>query len=317
MKRLLRTCCIIIFAFVLVFTSAGSTAFAKENEKQNKNHLRNEYINSVLDRYLSLGEVGTELIKISTPINVNGNDDDESRIYFIVKDDYYYGQLVVTEVNGNYYSSFSFDNDERINDVIRNNVAFALIVIGEDTMVLQTKNENIVIAGDRSMTDQYMVPNCTLNQISFSNHIVHNIRATRDYYVNLQVSRVANASSPNGQGLCWAACVAAVSNYRMNTSYSALDIYNALDALYGGTPTGNNAWIALGYSYCGMICTYTSGMSFSDLYFQLSTVGRPAIFGVYRTGGAHSVVCKYLMGGDEYATYGFMDPNKTNTDRNK
>ena len=41
--------------------------------------------------------------------------------------------------------------------------------------------------------------------------------------------------------------------------------------------------------------------------------GRPAIFGVYRTGGAHSVVCKYLMGGDEYATYGFMDPNKTNT----
>ena len=103
MKRLLRTCCIIIFAFVLVFTSAGSTAFAKENEKQNKNHLRNEYINSVLDRYLSLGEPGTELIKISTPIKVNGNDDDESRIYFIVNDDHYYGQLVVTEVNGNYY----------------------------------------------------------------------------------------------------------------------------------------------------------------------------------------------------------------------
>ena len=117
-------------------------------------------------------------------------------------------------------------------------MAFALIVIGEDTMVLQTKNENIVIAGDRNMIDQCKIPNCTLNQISFSNHnIVHNTRETTDYYVNLQVARVANANV-NGHGLCWAACVAAVSNYRMNTSYTALNIYNALDAIYSGTPVG-------------------------------------------------------------------------------
>ena len=40
----------------------------------------------------------------------------------------------------------------------------------------------------------------------------------------------------NGVGLCWAAAVASVSNYRKDTSYDAMDIYNALDELYSGTP---------------------------------------------------------------------------------
>jgi len=117
----------------------------------------------------------------------------------------------------------------------------------------------------------------------------------------------------DGAGLCWAACIAAVSNYRMSTSYDAMDIYDALDDLCSGTPEGTNTWYKRGYTYCGMTCTCTSGMSFTSLYTQLSSNHKPAIFGMYRSGAAHTIVCKYFEGGNEYATYGFMDPNKTNT----
>jgi len=117
--------------------------------------------------------------------------------------------------------------------------------------------------------------------------------------------------------LCWAASVAAISNYRKGTSYDAMDIYDALDDNYLGTPEGTPTWYRRAFSYCNMSYTNSSPMGFFDLYDALDNLNRPVIFRVHRTESGqdigHAVVLRYLCGGNEYTTYGFVDPNKTNT----
>ncbi len=315
MKKISKFLSVILTVCLLFCVTNVSTYAATTPEFSTETERRNEYISEVLSEYLRIeGRRDFNEIKISNPIHVVNNNDNQSQMYLITEDNTYIAQLVVTRINDTYYSSFMFDDDSRIDSVLRNNTAFALIALGDDCLILQTDEENIAISGKINSTSERLIPSCAHSVANFSSYqlIQDESQQTREYYVSLPVSYVSN-DTVNGEGVCWAACIAAVSNYRMNTSYDAMDIYDALDDLYLGTPQGSNTWYKRGYRYCGMTCTCTSGMSYSSLYTQLSSNHKPAIFGMYRNGGAHAIVCKYFQGGNEYATYGFMDPNKTNT----
>lgn len=133
-----------------------------------------------------------------------------------------------------------------------------------------------------------------------------------EYYVSLTVPQVDN-DTVDGVGLCWAAAVASVSNYRKGTSYDAMDIYDALEGLYSGTPAGIPTQYSRAYSYCNMFYTYTDPMEFVELYDALDSKNRPVILSENGSYIGHAVVLRYLCGGNEYTTYGFVDPNKTNT----
>lgn len=304
------TVCLLFCATNVSIFAVTTPGFSTEGER------RDEYISEVLSEYLRIeGRRNLNEIKISNPIHVVNNNDNQSQMYLITEDNTYIAQLVVTRINDTYYSSFMFDDDSRIDSVLKNDTAFALIALGDDCLILQTGEGNIAISGKINSATERAIPSCVHSVASFSSYQLNKDESqqTRDYYVSLPVSYVSNDTTEDDAGLCWAACIAAVSNYRMNTSYDAMDIFNALDKKYLGTPKGNNTWYKRGYKYCGMTCTCTSGMSYTSLYTQLSSNHKPAIFGMYSNEGAHGIVCKYFRGGNEYATYGFMDPNKPNT----
>lgn len=278
-----------------------------------------DYIETVLPRYLSVeGVMRYGRIEVSDPIEVVNSTEEHGRMFFVTNDDSYIGQLAVTYSNGSFYSSFMFDNDEQINNILSSNTPFAIIAYEDDLIIKTAQTTKMLTTGE--------LPNeiITFSTVEYSSVSFVDVditttireRSGEEYYVSLSVSRVAN-DSVNGNGLCWAASVAAISNYRKGTSYDAMDIYDALDDNYLGTPEGTPTWYRRAFSYCNMSYTNSSPMGFFDLYDALDNLNRPVIFRVHRTESGqdigHAVVLRYLCGGNEYTTYGFVDPNKTNT----
>ena len=279
-----------------------------------------DYIETVLPRYLSTeNTMRYGKIKVSDPIEIVNGDEEHGRMFFVTNNGSYIGQLAVTYSNGAFHSSFMFDSDEYINAILSSNTPFAVVAYDDDLMIKTAQNSKMLTVGE--------LPNeiSTFSSVEYSsvNFVAVDVETTaarelptEEYYVSLAVPQVDN-DSVNGNGLCWAAAVASGSNYRKGTSYEAMDIYDALDELYSGTPAGTPTWYSRAYSYCNMSYTYTNPMEFVDLYDALDTKDRPVIFRVRRSENGsyigHAVVLRYLCGGNEYTTYGFVDPNKTNT----
>lgn len=133
----------------------------------------------------------------------------------------------------------------------------------------------------------------------------------------LSVEHVSNDTSPNtGLGLCWAACIASIGEYKAGGNLlSALDVYNwALTNGYTGghlfplgipsveLPTLNNLY-SLSYSY------YPVGMYFETTWSTLEQ-NRPIYAAISRSGGQHAVViCGAIDDSGTYYYYKLMDPN--------
>ena len=290
---------------------------------------RDIYIANSLPVYLSIeGEI-YEDVEISSPIEIINKKDPEHRVYFITSCDTYIGKLNVTysAQNNRFVSSFMFDQNDEIDNILKENIPFAIVNTSPGTTALVTEDNMIMLSDVNSDSVNVGTAMDALAPVSLSpvdiNYEVNTVSTASinstegtDYSVSLSVPYVSNATTSTGDGLCWAACVAAVSNYIKGTSYTALNIYNALNNAYSGTPSGTNEWISRGYTYCGMTCYLRGTMSFFDLYSILHDQGKPAIWGVYPNSSSHdghAIVLKMLEGGDEYATFGFMDPNTSST----
>ncbi len=312
----------IALTFVIIFMCVSMRVSATENISDSAEATA-KYIESVLSRYLRIDDsISYGKVELSDPVKVVNSTDPNGEIYFIKNNGSYIGRLAVTQVNGKNYSSFMFDNDRDIANIIESEIPFVL-VSSEDTLIMKTNSQcktlsgSIIDAREKTLEAGLTFSAIDFEQINFKDSTAS--VASSDYYVSLNVQRVENATA-GGKGLCWAASIAAVSNYRKGTSYSALDIYNALKNAYGGTPIGDDTWYRRGFGYCNMSCVFSpNNMQFSSLYTALRTHNRPVIFNVYRTNnngeveGGHAVVLKYLCGGNEYTTYGFADPNNSNT----
>jgi hypothetical protein len=257
-------------------------------------------------------------IEVSEPIEIVNGSEEHGRMFFITNNASYIGQLAVTYNNGSFNSSFMFDNDGYINNILSTNTPFAIVAHEDDLIIKTAQTSKMLTVGElpKEISTYSSVEYSSVNFVAVDISTTTRELPTEEYYVSLAVPQVDN-DSVNGNGLCWAAAVASVSNYRKNTSYEAMDIYDALNELYSGTPAGTPTWYSRAYSYCNMSYTYTNPMEFVDLYDALDTKDRPVIFRVRRTENGsyigHAVVLRYLCGGNEYTTYGFVDPNKTNT----
>ena len=264
-----------LIVFVLCFALSAINVYALPNTSV-ESKLREEYIEQVLPHYLATE--GARLysnIKISNPFPILNNPDNQARLYFITENDSYIAQLVVTKINNKFYSSFMFDHNSNIDTVFANNEALGLVTIDDGILILQTADNNYTISNpNRSFisNDQQVVPSCDLMSVSFTNYTgcINSNNLSRDYYVSLNVRHVNNATV-NGAGLCWAACISAVSNYRMGTNYNAIGLYNELYELYNEVPCGTDLWYYRGYAHCRMICTCTSGMSFTETLIPYSS----------------------------------------------
>ena len=184
------------------------------------------------------------------------------RVYYLLDNDVFFGYMFVTVINGEYHSSFIFDDDSIIKSQLHGDSPIRMVVDSNDTIYVETKN-GFLSSSERNCSDDYKAPQFrTLNL-----HSIENSRSS----VNLPVSFVANDTVQvyeGGQlvthGLCWAACVAAVLNYYDNSGYTAMNIFTNLNYNYSGTPVGNTTWINCTKMMCIDWCNHITITIFTE-----------------------------------------------------
>lgn len=130
--------------------------------------------------------------------------------------------------------------------------------------------------------------------------------------ISVDVDYVANGTI-NGEGICWAACIAAVSNRRMGTSYTAETLYHAVAAAYPGygSPSGTTNWYTRAYSVCGMNAATTTNLTLGALQVIMGTSQKPVICRLESNNQKpnHAVVLEHINITTQRVIYRFMDPN--------
>ena len=203
---------------------------------------RNAYIADVLPQYLTID--GNELpqnavISISDPIRVINNPDEQSRVYLIMVDNHYYEKLIVTSSDGKYYSSFMFDENEKVDILYQNKTPFAFAVVNDELVIITDDGcESFYNSLSTQKAVVTSMSNVKLNQYNWSEidfpieSVTQSQRSVNDYSVSLSVPYVENNYNYESGGMCWVAGIAAVSNYLNGTNYTALSLYNKLAQNY-------------------------------------------------------------------------------------
>lgn len=297
---------------------AGATDGSEADTVLNESAM-DAYVQSVLPHYLSLendnvyGEIA-----VSQGYVVHGHNDSNARTYFVTDDGDYIANLFVTYINGQYSSNFGFDDNADVEAALSGGAPMALVAESE-MLILQTAAGNALLTVGNSdallnrSISAYPRVAPVLQETAIENADVaaakHVTTRDVDFSVGLNVPYVAN-DSVNGKGICWAACVAMICQYRMGVSYTAKNIYNALVNLYGGTPAGENIWYTRAYSHCGMTATHvSSAMDATAAYVQMDTYDKPIIVRMINGNVKHAIVLRYISKSGTSLTYGFRDPN--------
>lgn len=302
MKKSLKTSLKIFFAVTIMLST--NTVYASETLSAEQD----EYINHILPRYLEVGNISFNNIKISEAINltdINADINNEAiGTFLITQDDALIARLNLTYSENSFHSSFVIDNNTTITKAIQSNLPLAFSIdSGEFTAHIFENSFQPLNDSTRSM-----YTNLTFTSFEVPDEYIP-LAMTSEYNVSLDVDPL---TSPNGteEQLCWATCIAMVSNYRTGSSYDANDIYEALDNEYSGTPSGTNTWYERGFDYCGMSYEYDTSMNFTDLINALADE-RPVIFDIYpkwySTSG-HATVLSGINGSYTSAVYTFCDP---------
>lgn len=311
------SCFVLIAALILSlgsFAMADSTSLSSDAE---------EYIATVIPRYLSIEGSHYNDVSISNGFKVNGNENPNARTFYIFSGDETVGVLNLTQRGGEFYSTFYFENNSTVDGAYKTGRRIALsssqiegchdliVSLESEYKTFSLNNSNLEYSSiELTPVTSYIVSQPNLNSVL---GVIGD--SDSPYYVNLYSFPYVSSTIIKDVGICWAACVAAIANYRMGTNYTAESLYYALDDLYSGTPEGTKKWYERGYALSGMSATVTSSLQWQTLYSLLSS-GKPVIFRM--TDGKlfptkHAIVLKLFSGGNDYTTYGFMDPNYSST----
>jgi len=289
------------------------------------------YINYVLPRYLSLKPGDYSNVQISQGLVVNGNDDENSRTFFVANNAKYIGLLVVTHVDGIFHSSFGFDENAIIDAVIANGIPISLYV-DYDIVNIQMEQGTISLAtGEFSLNLQAFdyssdrisnqLSELVLSDVGFHYTDVASFVTEQamsgSTFLNLNVTRIANTTCPCcRRGLCWAASVVSVGRFmnpQTGQQTTTLGLFRNLNDAFSGTPVGTSLWYVRGFSQYGLAGSYlSSGLNFSSLHSHLSA-RRPVIFNITNWQVSHAIVLRDLESSSAGTFYGFMDSNYTNT----
>jgi hypothetical protein len=98
------------------------------------------YIMNVLPLYDS----STDL-QISQGFKVYGNLDENSRTFFVTRNGEYHALLVVTHVDGEFHSSYGLDDNEHIDNAIRNRESIALFALDVGAVFMRTEHGDFQI----------------------------------------------------------------------------------------------------------------------------------------------------------------------------
>lgn len=322
MKRFIAL--LLTFA-LLLFTAVPTLCFdidpSQEDTNTNIDRKTLSYITDVLPTYFSASKSAIDLdsIYITQGYNLVGGES-TAQFYFIFSKSEYIGRLIVDVYNGDFCSNFMFDDNQTIAELVNTQTPFMLestinesiaLVWGNGYEVVRNPFDTELDAFQRLETTQLEDSNMLqpqMTQLTFTADAIPQID-TSGQNVSLDIPLVANNYSDFGEGLCWTASIAAISNYKKGTSYTAYSLYSALKEAHSGEPSGVPEWYKIAYDYLNISYSLNNGAPKWQTIYNMLCTGRPIFLHVSRTSSAHAIVCKSFSGGVDYALFGFMDPN--------
>lgn len=250
---------------------------------------------------------------------VINNPDPNSRTFFLFRNGKCEGKLTASYVNGEYASSFTPYEIPAVTEAYENNEPFALALEGYSIMLITAEKAEIISGSDELFAEIEIADDLQTSNTEYSVIICSAIANT--FYgdsvnvadnVILNLPHVSNYTFPNGTGLCWAASISSICAYQTNTSpMSALDLYNALDEMYVGTPMGFDLWEKRAFAYFDISAKYDTSLSFTQTA-TLLRADKP-IYISLTDGNSHYhgvALCGYInVPNSTSYKYKLMDPN--------
>ena len=250
---------------------------------------------------------------------VINNPDPNSRTFFLFRNGKCEGKLTASYVNGEYASSFTQYEIPAVTEAYENNEPFALALDGYSIMLITAEKAEIISGSDELFAEIEIADDLQTSNTEYSVIICSAIANT--FYgdsvnvadnVILNLPHVSNYTFPNGTGLCWAASISSICAYQTNTSpMSALDLYNALDEMYVGTPMGFDLWEKRAFAYFDISAKYDTSLSFTQTA-TLLRADKP-IYISLTDGNSHYhgvALCGYInVPNSTSYKYKLMDPN--------
>ena len=250
---------------------------------------------------------------------VINNPDPNSRTFFLFRNGKCEGKLTASYVNGEYASSFTQYEIPAVTEAYENNEPFALALEGYSIMLITAEKAEIISGSDELFAEIEIADDLQTSNTEYSVIICSAIANT--FYgdsvnvadnVILNLPHVSNYTFPNETGLCWAASISSICAYQTNTSpMSALDLYNALDEMYVGTPMGFDLWEKRAFAYFDISAKYDTSLSLTQTA-TLLRADKP-IYISLTDGNSHYhgvALCGYInVPNSTSYKYKLMDPN--------
>lgn len=280
------------------------------------------YANEVIAEYIPISMEPideTDTFFLTQGYRVINNPDPNSRTFFLFRNGKCEGKLTASYVNGEYASSFTQYEIPAVTEAYENNEPFALALEGYSIMLITAEKAEIISGSDELFAEIEIADDLQTSNTEYSVIICSAIANT--FYgdsvnvadnVILNLPHVSNYTFPNETGLCWAASISSICAYQTNTSpMSALDLYNALDEMYVGTPMGFDLWEKRAFAYFDISAKYDTSLSFTQTA-TLLRADKP-IYISLTDGNSHYhgvALCGYInVPNSTSYKYKLMDPN--------
>lgn len=251
-----RKCAALLTAIITGCTAVPCFSSAAYAESEGTD-IQLEYAEKAAAIYLSSYDVNDDAIYLSQSYNIYDLDNEENSndLYIVFEDDTIIGMLSVTEINGEFYSSFEFNSFDKLQSAYDSNESISFVSSDEKLYIEEDSEAYDVYDQDNTVTYNFAVTTEVELEKSYKVEDAASLYSTsvHTYKKNLSVPIVQNESI-NG-GLCWAAAIASKVDYLNTSTYIAHDVYYILSGLYGSTPSGIPLWITRGYSYLGISTT--------------------------------------------------------------
>lgn len=319
-----------VFAAELVAEEVPTDVYA---DAQTTDSEINEQLEELLQKYLTYSGLSTEenlSVSQLLPIQSIGDEAEavsETWIAFVFDTDRnVMAQLEIWSVGGTYNSSFRLQDKTEISDAFQDGNEVS--VIAYDTYLLFSTGTEVCdinrYADISDITDSPALLNAisacsaeTIQTTGFNLIQTYSLQVS-DMSAAVSVPIVENDSiiyNNRNVGLCWAAAVASIVNYRLGYSKDAVDVFwDVVDAYPTdeyGVPEGDRTWVGRALNYYGIsYTTAEGGMTASSV--RTALIACKPIYCHFSSGSsAHAVVLRkvqYDSDGDKY--YEFMDPNQ-------
>lgn len=317
----------VLLLVCMLLTQTGNIKVFASNEEV----LEMQYVMEVLGGYLAINDnLEYNGLTISTQRHIYNIDGSESgkNYYLLFSSNAVIGMIIVEKANNSYSSYFTTEATDILSDLYTEGKPFVLSSI-RGNLVLVTKQDYEILVSEflgtpltSVNTSNLLNKLATISVVDVSNNpAMASVNSTYSV-TGTPPPLVANGRDPiNGGGLCWAASIASVINYRRgNNTETANSIF--MDCWYTvacskeRVPCGTTEWMLTAFSVNSIndITYIEDSLAIGEISTMLGTYSKPIITVIYgerdtRETIAHAVVMYEfaIIGSNGY--YKIMDPN--------